>query len=89
MARELKKTREYVAASLERGRGGSQAVQGEKHSTSQVKVVRVNNFIGSSGGKGARAAASSHSPSGLAGGASKDSAGSVRTKLKKGLKVVG
>ena len=55
-----------------------------------MKVVRVNNFIsGGIGGKQIRAQASSHSPSGLAGGNSKDSQGSVRTKLKKGLKVVG
>lgn len=51
--RELKKTREYVNASLERSWGTAGA---EKHTTSQVKVVRVNNFIGGvSSSKGGRA----------------------------------
>lgn len=88
MSRELKKTREFLNQSLERSRGQIHP-QDKTHSTSQVKVVRVNNFISTSG-KGGRAAATSHSPSALAAGSSKDSQGSqsIRTKAKKGLKVV-
>jgi len=55
IGKELKKTKEYVNASMERSRGTAPGVV-EKHSTSQVKVVRVNNFIsGGSSSKGGRA----------------------------------
>ena len=71
LTKELKKTREFLNQSLERSRGQIYP-QEKNHSTSQVKVVRVNNFITTSG-KGGRAAATSHSPSALAAGNSKDS----------------
>lgn len=69
----------------------SQKMQ-DHNSTSQVKVVRVNNFI-QSGAPGQKRVANSHSPSGLTAGNSKDSQDSgnfpAGTKLKKGIKIVG
>ena len=59
---------------------------GEKnHSTSQVKVVRVNNFAGA---QTKQRVANSHSPSGLNSGGSQTSKDSKSVKLKKGIKVV-
>ena len=84
--KDLKKHQDFVNQSLERSRG--QIIQNEKnHSTSQVKVIRVNNFIGGNNMRGK--VASSHSPV-LAAGSSKDSAGSQTrpSKLKKNFKVV-
>lgn len=56
---------EMVSQSAER------AHKVQDHSTSQVKVVRVNNFI--QGAQSKARVANSHSPSGLAAGNSKDS----------------
>jgi hypothetical protein len=87
--RDIKKQRDLVNASLERGRQ-----DGAHHSTSHVKVVRLNNFVGGSSSnnttksnKSGRAVAQSHSPSGLT--ATSDKSGQVpgSQKIKKGLKV--
>lgn len=71
-----------------------QKTQVSNHSISQVKVVRMNNFVSSkdstnSSKSNSRANASSHSPSGLT-GVSKDgsTSTSLGSKLRKGLKVV-
>ena len=76
-------------ASLERTR----VSDGAHNSKSQVKVVRLNNFVGGSAAsnnttksnKPSRAVASSHSPSGLGAGSGSDRIPS--SKIKKSLKV--
>lgn len=83
----MKKQKDIVEASIERVRADS---QGPHHSTSQVKVVRLNNFVGASGNrnkKETRASGSRHSHSGLGAGNSKENV--LGTKIKKSLKVVG
>jgi hypothetical protein len=78
LQRDIKKQQDLTEQSLERGK-----TEGANHSTSQVKVVRLNNFVGATNAgknmKNGRIVASSHSPSGL--GASKDG-NPVRKSLK-------
>lgn len=87
---ELRTTKELMIGqqqqSADRARTQKQMPTGERnHSTSQVKVVRVNNFAGAST---KQRVANSHSPSGLASGGSQNSKDSKSVKLKKGIKVV-
>lgn len=78
-----------INGSLERSRAPG-ASQG--HATTQVKVVRVNNFVSSDGTKGAkRDNAQSHSPSGLCQGGSGNKISTILQGgkgIKKPLKVI-
>ena len=93
LKKELQKKSDLLTQSLERSReistGPYEKAPGNDGSRSQVKQVRVNNFtVKDKNSK--RDSATSHSPSGLGSSSihSKDSAGSVGIKVKKGLKVV-
>lgn len=90
--KELAKQLDFANGSIEQTLSADPKPQVPHHSTSQVKVVRVNNFVSgkdssASSKSNSRANASSHSPSSLA-GASKDGSTSIGSKLRKGLKVV-
>lgn len=92
--KEIAKQLDFANASIEQTLSAEPKAQMSHHSTSQIKVVRVNNFVSSkdstnSSKTNSRANASSHSPSGLA-GISKDASGStsIASKLRKGLKVI-
>lgn len=90
--KELSKQLDFANGSIEQTLSADPKTQASHHSTSQVQVLRINNFVSSkdsttSAKSNSRTKATSHSPLSVLDG-SKDGSTSVGGKLRKGLKVV-